>query len=720
MLLPLWLASSGLAVERKGLDGSAGAQRLTSHTIALESQPFHADLLRISQRWQEAPIGQVVGESPRDTLLNFYVVMAKVYGLLEQLVAESGSQPGLFWSDETHKRAQEANDYLQEAITALDVKALPQSIRADMAMEYALKLKKLLDYSFLHALEPFEIPNRDEMLRLSRNHPNSAGYWRIPGTSISLTNQIEGSVDPHTYYFSAETIAEIPSLYEKIQDFTAPPGSFFTPNFYRSYARTPGHILPPKWYLMLPAWLRSDLLERNLLGQTLFQLMLALVLWAVFLALTTLLLALFCRTYHQGLRRQDDWDPFLTGRRVNLAWMRVLLIGLVPPLAWFIEMLIDDYVNLTGGMLIASKSFFYSVSYVGLGLLAFLAFEALGRSISRWIVVVLGQPSELQWRRVSNLIMPLCRVFGALVAIITFYSLLALLGLPPQTVLAFSAVPGLAIGLGASKLLGNLFAGLSIQTDRPLKVGEFCQIGEHEGFITKIGLRSLEMNTVESRVTIPNSLVDEQKVVNYSVRSGDPEEPLLQGLDLRLVIDQPLVPFQIRELFRLVNRAMQESSDLSLPLASLDPSVDVGLVLTCHAQVEASDWPRYLETRQCFIIRLRQILSQVSQCYFRFGVSYDTPSDTLRSIPEIVTQIFSDEPFVHLCACNFLQINDFSLDFFVEYESDQPSLALFEAAHGRLLCALIDTFRRLGIEIPVPTTVEIEKVSLSATAPPSP
>jgi MscS family membrane protein len=32
-------------------------------------------------------------------------------------------------------------------------------------------------------------------------------------------------------------------------------------------------------------------------------------------------------------------------------------------------------------------------------------------------------------------------------------------------------------------------------------VGEFCQIGEHEEFITKIGLRSLEMNTVESRVT---------------------------------------------------------------------------------------------------------------------------------------------------------------------------------------------------------------------------
>ncbi|MDM7938656.1 MAG: mechanosensitive ion channel [Cyanobium sp. CZS 48M] len=427
---------------------SVGDQRLGSRAIPLESQPFHADLLKMSQRWREAPIGQVVGESPRDTLLNFYVVMAKVYDILEELVAEPAQQPGLFWSAETLERAQDANDSLQEAISALDVQSLPRSIRDDLAMESALKLKKLLDYSFIHAREPFDIP----------------------------------------------------------------------------------------------------------------------------------------------------------------------------------------------------------------------------------------------------------------------------------AVRAFSAVPGLAIGLGASKLLGNLFAGLSIQTDRPLKVGEFCQIGEHEGFITKIGLRSLELNTVESRVTIPNSLVDEQKVVNYSVRSGDPEEPLLQGLDLRLVTDQPLVPFQIRELFRLVNRAMRDNPDLIHPLASLDPSADEGLVFTFHARVEASDWPRYLETRQHFMIRLRQLVAQVNQCYLHFGVAYDTSSAILGVIPGIVAEIFSTEPLSRLCACRLLRINEFSLDFYGEYESDQPSLALFEEAHARLLCALIDTLRLRGIEIPIPTAIEIEKVplSLSASAPSPP
>ena len=84
--------------------------------------------------------------------------MAKVYDILEELVAEPAQQPGLFWSAETLERAQDANDSLQEAISALDVQSLPRSIRDDLAMESALKLKKLLDYSFIHAQEPFDIP----------------------------------------------------------------------------------------------------------------------------------------------------------------------------------------------------------------------------------------------------------------------------------------------------------------------------------------------------------------------------------------------------------------------------------------------------------------------------------------------------------------------------------------------------------------------------------
>ncbi len=68
---------------------------------------------------------------------------------------------------------------------------------------------------------------------------------------------------------------------------------------------------------------------------------------------------------------------------------------------------------------------------------------------------------------------------------VLIYRLLLLLDLPASTVHAVSAVPGLAIGLCASKLLGHYFAGLTIQPDRPLRVGDFCQIGDNLGFYIK-------------------------------------------------------------------------------------------------------------------------------------------------------------------------------------------------------------------------------------------
>lgn len=102
---------------------------------------------------------------------------------------------------------------------------------------------------------------------------------------------------------------------------------------------------------MLPVWLRVHVLERMMFGQSLAQLVLALLLGGVFLALAGLLLGLLLRTHHQTVSRHGAEGLLANGRRIDLPWLRVLLIGLVFPLAWITQVLIDDYVNITGGPL---------------------------------------------------------------------------------------------------------------------------------------------------------------------------------------------------------------------------------------------------------------------------------------------------------------------------------------------------------------------------------
>ncbi|WP_255440065.1 mechanosensitive ion channel family protein [Synechococcus sp. MEDNS5] len=108
-----------------------------------------------------------------------------------------------------------------------------------------------------------------------------------------------------------------------------------------------------------------------------------------------------------------------------------------------------------------------------------------------------------------------------------------------------------------TELLFNLFAGLSIQTDRPLRVGEFCEVGGTLGFVTKIGLRSMELQTLESRVTIPNSVADEATIINFSRRGLSRDRPPTQGLEVRLPIRDPLSPYQLEELLRQARKLLQ-------------------------------------------------------------------------------------------------------------------------------------------------------------------
>jgi MscS family membrane protein len=305
--------------------------------------------------------------------------------------------------------------------------------------------------------------------------------------------------------------------------------------------------------------------------------------------------------------------------------------------------------------------------------------------------------------------MPVCRVLGGLVATVLIYRLLIVLGLPSTTVLAFSAVPGLAIGLGASKLLGNLFAGLSIQTDRPLRVGEFCRIGDNLGYVTKIGLRSLELQTLESRVTIPNAIADEETIVNYSRRSPNSAATPMQSLNVRITIEQKLSPEQVDDLLQLVRRHVAGSADLLEPLVSIEQNQTDELTLICFAMVTLHDWSSYLSVREALLMRLQQLVEQVRLSTITLGVSYDTTAEQLHRLPDLIRSVVDSEALVELQSCRFMTIGAFSYDIVIRLHASHPSFAAFKNAIHQLNQALLIALASAQIEIPFPTQLQLQR-----------
>ena len=85
-----------------------------------------------------------------------------------------------------------------------------------------------------------------------------------------------------------------------------------------------------------------------------------------------------------------------------------------------------------------------------------------------------------------------------------------------------SAVSAVVLGFALQDTLGNAFAGLAIQSEKPFNVGHWVKVGEHEGRVAEVTWRATKLRTKSGNfVILPNNMVAKEPVVNYS----EPAEP---------------------------------------------------------------------------------------------------------------------------------------------------------------------------------------------------
>ena len=686
----------------------------STQRVPLQQQSFYPELLAERQNWLHAPIKRVVGDSPRDTLLNFYAATGNASASINNIIQNDLRERGLIWSSSVKQQIAEVDTLLLQAENALDFSAIPVSLRAQVGRELTLQLKVILDYLFSSQDQQLNLPDQRAMQDERGQSALLDGEWSFGGTSVTLApSEKTRSGD---YRFSAETVKEIPRIYEEILPFRPSASEWFTPNLYSVFAQTPGETVPPKWYLMLPQKLRTNLLERSIDSNSVLQLSMALLALSLFGVLAWALLRSLLKSYQDESLLLKKGQAIDHWKQDQLNWQRLLRLLPLLPLNVGTRWLIDKEVNITGGLSIILNTGFEVLFSLTLALMICLLLDACGHSISELIPRLRGrEQSTINLLRVKSFLMPLCRA-AALVAVVAIViKLLLNLGIPSATVLTFSAVPGLAIGLGASKLLGNFFAGLSIQSDRPLKLGEFCQVGSHQGFITRIGLRSLQIQTLNAIVTIPNSAVDEQMVVNYTVRSQDSTLSAREKLEIRYRVDPPLVPFATNELLRIVENYMRVQPGLTNPIVSLDPNINDCLMLICLAETSTLDWLHHLQIRQELLVHLSWSVFKARKSIVYLHLSYKTTAEQIRMLPQWIAEVYETEPKARLVDVVFEEITECSYKFCIYYSSDRL-IDQFEAELGRIHVALLELCAAKGLEIPYPTIIEIDGTPLAPSS----
>jgi MscS family membrane protein len=227
---------------------------------------------------------------------------------------------------------------------------------------------------------------------------------------------------------------------------------------------------------------------------------------------------------------------------------------------------------------------------------------------------------EREERRSLISVVPLAgRVAKSVVLALALVALLQNAGFDVTGLIAGLGVGGLAVALAAQKSIANLFGGVSLVADQPIRVGDFCRFGgDKTGTVEEIGIRSTRVRTLDRTIiTIPNAEFSEMQLENFGQRD---RIRLLTTLTLRYETSPDQLRYVLAELRKLL---------AAHPMVAEEPArvrfVGLGafsLDLELLAYVLTTDWNEFLKVREDILLRIMDVVQES-------GTGFAFPSQTL-------------------------------------------------------------------------------------------
>ncbi|MBV8854760.1 MAG: mechanosensitive ion channel family protein [Sinobacteraceae bacterium] len=224
-------------------------------------------------------------------------------------------------------------------------------------------------------------------------------------------------------------------------------------------------------------------------------------------------------------------------------------------------------------------------------------------------------------------------LFSAGLIVWAMVLLLALdnLGVQIKPLLAGLGIGGIAIALAVQTVLGDLLASMSIALDKPFGVGDFLTVGDYQGTVEHIGVKSTQLRSISGeQIIIANADIIKARVRNYG--------------------------------------------------------------------------------------RMRE-----RRTVFQFGVSYDTPPESLAAIPGEVRRIVEAQPDTRFDRCHFLAYGDTALQFELVFFVLKADFNTYADIQQNINLALLHKLRDMKVQLAAPTraVVYIENPAARGTEVPT-
>jgi MscS family membrane protein len=220
----------------------------------------------------------------------------------------------------------------------------------------------------------------------------------------------------------------------------------------------------------------------------------------------------------------------------------------------------------------------------------------------------------------ASVLVPTARLIKIMVFAVGGLAALGTLGVNVTAMVAGLGVGGIAVALAAQKTIENLFGGVSLLADRPVRVGDFFRYGDQVGqvgTVEEIGLRSTRIRSLDrTLVTIPNAEFSNLRLENFAARDRMRLTAII-GVRYETTSDQlRYLLVKMREVLVAHPRVLPDP--LRVRFAGFGAcSLDVEFL----AYVDTSDWNEFLGIREDIYLLFMDVVKEA-------GTSFAFPSST--------------------------------------------------------------------------------------------
>jgi MscS family membrane protein len=455
-------------------------------------------------------------------------------------------------------RAAQAGDYARAS------EYLETRRRGTSAEELAQQLRIVLDRGLRVDLDSLSRkPEGDTQDNLDLSHDRVGTVNTGSGALEILLVRVERQEQQPIWLFSSATLEHVP----------AAAGEMYTP------------ILET-----LETYLPHVLVDVKIFSLSIYRWILMLLALALALALGAALARLLAPLLRPALRR-------LTGEEVDRR-----LVSLRAPLRLIlIAVVIRFFTTISASLVI--RQFWtrvaVAVAIIGLAWLVMQLVDIVWELGVRHLYRRRNQAKVAMWTLVR-------RLAKASVVIVTGLALLGRAGADLTAILTGLGIGGLGLAFAAQKTLENLFGGVMIISDEPIRVGDFCRVGDQMGTVEDIGVRSTRIRTLgRTVVSVPNGQLAVMNIENFSLRDKFWLRHQI-GLRYETTADQlRYVLAGIRTMLLSHPKVEQEGARIrfvGFGASSLD--------LEMFAYVRATEMPEFLAIQEDLLLRIMDIVAE--------------------------------------------------------------------------------------------------------------